>query len=126
MGNFCSFSSKLHVDKSHFFGKNFDKIIKTALNSNLFATTLFPGDFFISLGLFRQIMRNMLFGMMRGSQNASELVPLLPFWLNSEKRCVEVNAKVYIFPNNTKACKPDCSPVKWENTLHEAFVNDCE
>ena len=69
-------------------------------------------------------MKKMLFGMMRGSQNASELVPNLPYWLNPEKRCVESAARMKIYPNQTIGCRPNCFPVKWEHTFHQAFVAD--
>ena len=63
---------------------------------------------FVSLTNLRMNTRTSLFGTMRGSLNSSELVSILPYWLNSENMCVE------------------SSPVKWENALKKAFVDNCE
>ena len=118
------------MDTSDTFGKTFAKDMEDKLNSILFShfnITINPGETSLqSLGLFRRNMREMLFGMMRGRQHASELVPNLPFWLNSEKRCVESAAKMLIHPNQTKECRPNCLPVKWEDTLLKAFATDCK
>ena len=60
---------------------------------------------------------------MRGSHNATELVPILPFWLNSEKICVESNSRVIYYLNQTMDCR-QCSPVPWENTLTREFLDN--
>ena len=118
------------MDTSDTFGKEFDRGMEDKLNSILFShfnITSNPGETSLqSLGQFRHTMRGMLFGMMRGRQNASELVPNMPFWLNSEKRCVESAAKILIHFNQTKECRPNCLPVKWEDTLFKAFMADCK
>ena len=113
----------MHIDTSDGeFGYNFEKEIQDALNSNLFSNFKFnPGETPLhSLALFEQKMRMMLFRMMAGTQDASELLPNLPFWLNSEKRCVESAYKVKI--TEKLECFPNCRPVKWEDALMKAFV----
>lgn len=103
------------------------KHVEKHLNSVLFShinITSYTGDNSLqSLDLFSQKMREMLYGMMRGSQNASELVPNLPFWLNPEKRCVESATKSKNYINGTFN---QHFPVKWEDALHQAFVANCK
>ena len=114
----------MHIDTHGEFGFKFEKAVQDYLNSNLFSNFKSnPGETPLhSLAMFEQKMRKMLFGMMRGTQNASELLPNLPFWLNSEKRCVESGAKVKMYPNETLECWPNCRPVKWEDALLKAFA----
>ena len=114
-----------HTDHGELFEKaHFEKKVQDALNSNLFSNFKFnPEETPLhSLALFEQKMRKMLFGMFRGTQNASELLPNLPFWLNSEKRCVEPAIKMKMYPNQTLECWPNCMPVKWEDALLKAFA----
>ena len=125
----CLFSSNLHIDNSHGeFGYVFEKAVQNALNSNLFSNFKFnPGETPLhSLVLFEQKMSKMLYGTMRGTQNASELLPYLPFWLNSEKRCVESAVNVMLLPNQKLECWPNCRSVKWEDALVKAFVFNCK
>lgn len=75
------------------------------------------------LGEFQVNMRTKLFGTMRGSHNATELVQILPFWLNSEESCVESNSRIKLHLNQTIECTL-CSPVQWENTLTREFLGN--
>lgn len=104
-----------------------EKWVELKLNSVLyshFSEDDRSGSFW-SLSQFSYEMKKMLFDMMRGSQNASEILPNLPFWPNPEKKCVELAARQILHMNGVE-CRPNCYHVKWEEALYQAFAADCK
>ena len=75
---------------------------------------------------FAQEMKKMLYAMVRGSQNASSILPHLPFRPNPEKRCVEVAARQLAHVGGVVECQPNCFHVKWEEALYQAFAANCK
>ena len=78
-----------------------------------------------SIPQFSNKLRDMIFGMIQGSQNASELRPLLPIWFNSDKSCIEYNPPNY----NGDYCDKQYH-LEWERALCAVFCvpskRDCK
>ena len=106
--NFVTFSNNFKADPSDAFGEALKKDTDIKLHKIMFSNIDTSLGFSPLEHNFQKNMRTKLFGTMRGSLNSSELVSILPYWLNSENMCVE------------------SSPVQWENELMKAFVDNCE
>ena len=92
--------------------------MKSVMYSHFSNTTLLEPAVTLSFEI-----RQLLYDMVRGSQNTSKLLPHLPFWPNPEKRCVELAARQIPQMNGVK-CPPNCFHVKWEEALYHAFATD--
>ena len=96
------------------------KEIETQLNSILFSKfkirhlNILPRSI-KSLANFVQDMRNMILDTFEGSQNDSELQPLLPFWFNRDEKCTKRNTG-YALP-----CQ--YYYLEWERTMCEVFTS---
>ena len=102
-----------------------EKWVELKLNSAIYSHFGYP-NFFWDMMMLSEEIRQMLYDLVRGSQNASAVIPHLPFWSNSEKRCVELAARQIAHRNGTVECQPNCFHVRWEEALYQAFAANCK
>ena len=87
-----------------------DSLIETHLYSALFGNYTATLGFEGYLNTFLRNMKEMFYGMMRGTQDAEELRPYLPAWFNEKYKCTDFVSQYSL---------------QWEKTFREAFERNC-